>query len=486
MIKPLISVLNIGIILIIGEIFGGVDITHNFPAQVNSGSRFTVEFVINKGEIDRYARLTIEVPNGFKASAKETHGGQFSFEDQKAIVHWYNLPYDEVLHVILNFDVAPPISGEFNITGAFRYIDNNRIQEKTITPHKIKVVQVEGVTDLLASQRYKYKEITLKPIDCIRQKPYMNEDNEIVVNLLVSKANLNSFGKIEEQIPRGYRAVANKTKGAIFQVSGRVVKFLWMELPKDEADKMFIVSYKLFQTEEFPNQAFIINGTFSYSQDDRTFTINIAERNVDLNAFEAEMLQSIELTKDEQLAEIEKEKKEKKVDVLSDEGTFTGTEGVATSDKINELVKEEKTFEQTLTPEELERYKKLAESKKKQSETVTQNKEVVGEIKRPEIANVSLPDQGITYRVQIAASHKLVKKDYFKRFNINDPVQVELHEGWHKYTVGKFRIYKDARDYRNKIWQTTPIIDAFVCAYNDGIRITVQEALMIANQQWFK
>ncbi len=486
MIKPLLLIFNILIILIIKAIFGGVEITHTFPNQVNSGSRFTVRFTINKGEIDRYARLTIELPNGFKATPRETHGGQFSFEEQKAIIHWFNLPYDEVLEVAMNIEVAPPISGEFTITGSFRYIDNNKIQEKAITPHKMKVVQVEGVTDLLASQRYKYGDITLKPIDCIRQKPYMNEDNEIVVNLLVSKADLTSFGKIEEQIPRGYRAVANKTKGAIFQVTGRTVKFLWMELPKDPSDKLFIVSYKLIQTEDFPNQAFIINGTFSYSKDDRTYTINIAERNVDLNAFEADMLQTVELSKEEQLAEMEKEKKNRKVDVLSDEGTFTGTKGVATSDQISKILSEEKTFEETLTPEELARYKKLAEAKKTQTEVTPQRDQIAGEIKRPEIANVSLPDRGVTYRVQIAASHKLVRKDYFKRFNIHEPVQVELHEGWHKYTVGNFTIYKDARDHRNKIWATTPITDAFVCAYNNGVRITVQEALMIANQQWFK
>ena len=488
MFKSLIVLINTGILLFLTHIFGGVDIKHSFPSKVNSGTQFTVEISIDKGDLDRYARLTLDVPNGFKVTSRETSGGQFSFDDQKAIIHWYNLPYDEVLKVILVFDVAPPISGDLMISGSFRYIDNNQIQEKTIAPHKIQVTQVEGVTDLLASKRYKYKEITLKPIDCIRQKPYMNEDNEIIVNLLVSKSSLSSFGKIEEQLPRGYRAVALKTKGSIFQVSGRILKFLWMELPKEESDKMFIVSYKLIQTEDYPNQAFIINGTFSYSQDDRTQTINIAERNIDSNVFEAELLEMHELSKEEQFAELEQESQQKKVDVLADNDNFTGISGLATTDKLKEMEKDSKTFEETLTPEERAKYAELAEKVKETGSylSIDDSKDIVGEMKRPEITSTPGAEQGITYKVQIAAGHKLVKKDYFKKFNIQETVHVELHEGWHKYTIGNFKIYKDARDYRVKIWNTTPISDAFVCAYSSGNRITVQEALMIANQKWFK
>ena len=48
----------------------------------------------------------------------------------------------------------------------------------------------------------------------------------------------------------------------------------------------------------------------------------------------------------------------------------------------------------------------------------------------------TINDSGILFKVQIAASHKLVKKNYFKKFNIQETVHIELHEGWHKYTIG--------------------------------------------------
>ena len=54
-----------------------------------------------------------------------------------------------------------------------------------------------------------------------------------------------------------------------------------------------------------------------------------------------------------------------------------------------------------------------------------------------------------------------------------------------KYTVGGFDKYKSARDKRQKL-SPHDLPGPFVTAYNAGERISMQEALMVANQNWIK
>jgi len=60
-----------------------------------------------------------------------------------------------------------------------------------------------------------------------------------------------------------------------------------------------------------------------------------------------------------------------------------------------------------------------------------------------------------------------------------------MAEGFSKFMVGNFDEYKQARNHRENIKQKG-CNSAFVVAYNGTKRITVQEALMITSQKWFK
>lgn len=463
MLKSLAVAFNFLIILVLSSIFGNVSVTENIPDKVKAGDQFTVSVTIDKTNIGAFGRYQLQLPNGFEAKGKDSNGGVFNFEDSKVRINWYQLPYDDRFTFSFDIIVPPTISGEFELNSSFAYVKDNSRKIDELPIHTITIEGTESVEDLTAINTYNYQGVRMKEVDCIRQKPYMNENNEIIVSLLVvNKVGVNEYGKIQEQIPRGYKAVSLRGKNSIFTNNGRILKFMWMQLPQNEH---FVITYKLIQTEEIPNQIFLIKGEFTFTRNGRNQVVDIAERNVNLEEFAEE-----DLIVDNTPIPEEKTK----VDLLDAKGEFTGA-----TYPVNPL------------------YKKIDEDIAEQVGVEALDKDVIiqgdknsyqyrDNVKYQETNYAIAVVDGVTYKVQVAAGHKLVKDSYFRRLKLKESVQIEIHQGWHKYTVGSHNIYVDARNHRNKIWQETPIDDAFVCAYNNGQRVTVQEALMIANQKWYK
>lgn len=439
----------------------------NAPESANAGDEFLVEITINKGDIEGFARFQQDLPVGFTAIPKQTSNGKFDFTNQKIKIQWMQVPFDQSITISYALQVAPTVSGDFTLGGKFSYILNNGVQTSSLPSTSITIIGDETAagTAATAATTFQYQNVSLKNIDCIRQKPYLNESNEVIVNLLVNKGDLKEFGKIQEQVPRGYEAVSIKSKNSIFTFKNSIIKFLWMNMP---AEDQFIVSYKLVPEGEIPDQAFLITGTFSFAKNERTEVINIAERNVNMADFQGDELVAQNPTEPEAAtptptpAPIVTPPVETKPAV---------TTPIATPEPESQPEPEPEAIAIT-TPTQNTRTENTRQN--------TYNQNIAA------ITNLPQPVYGTAYRVQIAAGHKLVGEKYFKRLNITDDVQTEIHNGWHKYTVGNFSVYKDARDYRVYVWNNTPIHDAFVAAYNNGMRITVQEALMIGNQKWHK
>ena len=136
--------------------------------------------------------------------------------------------------------------------------------------------------------KIEYSYIKEQGVTAIRQKPYLDDDNNAIVNILVSKGELSSFGKIEETIPPGYMAESIVSNSAIFvfNKSNRKVKYLWMNMP---AMNQFVISYKLVPEEgRLENIPFIITGEFMYAEGSTSKTKEILERNIELSKLLAE------------------------------------------------------------------------------------------------------------------------------------------------------------------------------------------------------
>lgn len=422
------------------------------PEEVTAGTEFQVTILLDKGNLQSFSRFQQKIPYGLKASPGINANADFTFKDNRVRLIWLHLPEENMFEVTYSIAVNERLKGDFNIGGTFSYIENNErytveFPVKTIKINPSPNIDPSLIVDIDDYQNSMYHDIRPEGDDrriiCIREKADLTDSgNEIIVKLFVNKENKNRFAKIQENIPSGYTAVPMQRGGGIFTQKGTIIKFLWMNLP-DEKD--FVVSYKLIPQNGASISSLGLKGTFSYMEGENTITLPIVERDIDVeNITEIQLLEILASLKDEpQLAQV--------------------TETVQ---------------QQEIIPDEIETPTEVI------TEKTTNNTQ---QSHRWNKSYLLEPEEGIYYRVQIAAGHTPVNiRRYFKKYKIKEDIKTEMHDGWHKYSIGSFRVYKDARDYRVKIWNTTTIDDAFVSAYNEGTRITVQEALMVVNQKWYQ
>jgi hypothetical protein len=443
----------------------GVSVKIDVPAEVTAGSEFEVRVTVDKGDVESFSRFQQVIPAGLTATSYMSSNADFSFQDKRVRMIWLKLPDSDEFTFIYKIRVDERLKGTFSIGGKFSYIEDNERKSvspvsKLITIHPSPAIDPNLIVDI---NDFEEKVIQYIPpvstvtenIACIRQKPYLNQaGTEYIVNLLVNKEDKKKFAKIEEIIPAGYAAVDIDNKDGIFTFKDQKAKFLWMNLP---SESYYMVSYRLIPKNGTRPGIPMINGKFSYLVDEKTISIDIVQKDVDLASITDEQLQNILEELKTQPPALLAEAEQKEAEIVAEPG------------------KEEK-------PE-------VKETAQQVKQKATKPKAVkTGEYKfKRDMAYVLEPESGVYYRVQIAAGHKPVDiKRYFRQYKLDREVRKEYHEGWLKYSVGSFSVYKEARDYRVNIWNTTDIDDAFVSAYNNGERITVQEALMIANQQWYK
>lgn len=436
---------------------GDASLTMSVPREVIAGMEFDVSVTLKKGQAESFARFQQELPRGLTAQVTNNPNASFAFEDQKVKFIWLRLPADEEIKLSYRVRVDERLKGNFSLAGAFSYIDGNERKTVDLTPSNISIRPSSKIDPNLIVDISEYQQmIPVQPpvsllasnVRCIRQTPYfIDQSNDMRVNILVNKGSTEKFAKIEEMIPAGYSAEAINPRDAIFTFKDNTVKFLWMNLPPEER---FVVNYKLLPEDDKGKVELPLKGTFSFILNGSTQVIDIVQRDADFNNPDPRYLDGI-------ISSVPAPK-------LS---TPSATPAISS----------------TYTETDAEGGREIAVQYRK----IEDKPRFAKKVEELDVSYMLEPEEGVYYRVQLAAGHRPVDiKRYFRRLNISDDVRTEKHEGWYKYSIGSFTEYKEARDYRVKIWNTTPIDDAFVAAYNNGVRITVQEALMITNQKWYK
>lgn len=451
-----------------------ISVKVDVPEKVKAGSEFNVNISIQKGSLEEFSRFQQELPAGLTASAVNSGTADFSFDKQRLRFIWLKLPAQEEINIAYKIMVNERLKGEFNITGEFSYVENDERKSVELKTGPV-IIQPSPTVDAgLQVEISEYEKIISAEktslearydISCIRQTPYKTTTgNEFIVRLLVYKKDMNKFAKIEEQVPDGFEAKSMDAKESIFTFKDGLVKFVWMNLPPEPG---FVVSYRLVPSSSRVSSAISIKGQLSYIDEGRNIVVDIVQRDMDLAGVNEQNVEqylssagsSKALTAPEATSEDLKIKPTPIADV-----TTTGTrEPVKTKDESRTVTEEKK-----VTP--------VNESAPIQKEQGRRYSDIP--------PTLSLPvEAGIYYRVQLAATHRIVDPvSNYKKYNLDRPVLLEFHDGWYKYSIGSFSKYSEAKAYREMLVTKKRISGAFIIAYQNGQRITVRDAWRIGGR----
>jgi hypothetical protein len=478
MIKSIFIGLNIIGILFIGFLEKSeVTVSQNLPEALSPGEEFLVEVTIDKPDIMGFAKFQVSVEEGLTIEPVETAGASFTFSDNKAKFIWMALPSAKTFTMSYRIIADQNTMGSSRVVSRFSYIYESERKNYDLTSREI---LLSGSGNEIASNGDEMNASGLTnetAFATVSRTVKSAGANQWKVDLDIAKSALNGFSKIEETIPEGYTAIDLKASNAVFSIEDRVVKYIWYDIPTNDVVR---VTYKLLPVVAGEDRIPEISGTFSYLVKDETVKIPI---NGDGEMPEAPLAQkAFRDTSVALVAEVEPkempEEAEVEVEKISNENTSGGSIAMA-APVINTPESQ---------PEETPMIEASASKGEDEPGEIAPTMTTTASVRpTPKVSSID-PQTGIFYRVQIAAGRSSVKpSDFTAMYEFNENLVLENIDGWFKYTTGYHKVYKEARDDRERIKGAyTKFNGPFVTAYNEGERITVQEALMITSQEWLQ
>ena len=538
MIKGLLIYINILFLSAI-SFFSGAEVTASAvaPATVKQGESFEVTLTINKGaEVNGFSKIQFDLPADATVIPIDIKGGDLKVVANVLKIQWIGTPSTPSIVVKFKVTPTPQTTGTFNLTGTFSYILDGQRKDIYFNPLNIQIsgsnvannnttttpattnsanTTTTATTNAAATTTptntttqstttpSTSTNTTTTPTATSNGTPSTSPTNTATTNntatssvgkvsakrtlssntvkvgesftveITVNKNNENGFAKIQDNLPTGFVAEEIESYGGQFSNEGEKAKILWMTIPSATT---FKVKYKV-TLNGVAKGSYKIDGFFSYMPDQQ------ADVKVDLGVSEIKVVEenvAVNTPASEQTpvssTNTEPAKTEPKIEKTANPKTNTAEKNTAV-----EVVEKEKPSKTSTTSPEAEK-----------STAATKNTSSTKSTKPTYTAPAVITNPGATnnnkelfYSVQICALKRATDVSYFEtNHSVKEKIFVQMHEGWHKYTVGEFKVYKEARDHREMVKTSNKIVGPFVTAYNKGVRITVQEALMISGQQW--
>ncbi|MBP9069037.1 MAG: hypothetical protein KBG47_05985 [Bacteroidia bacterium] len=484
MIKFLIITFNAFLFFVISLFTGadGISITSNLPKSMQPGQEIEVEVKVTKGGLGGFAKFQLEMPEGFTATEVDSKGANFSFATGLAKWVWPALPTESDVVIKFKLKADAGMSGAKSVAGKFSYVENNAKQvvempaveimigsdgavatennstptntTSSSTPTVASTTPTVATTPTITSTTPTVASITTTevanttPTTSLNDEPGANvtvirnikpgsSADEHLIELKISKGSIKGFAKFSDDLPAGYNAKSVGTSESSFSVADGKVKFVWVTLPSQEE---ITISYLLSGRSTSMVE---LTGEFSYLANDQSKKF-IMQKVTIPNTPSAEIVQTPTSTPTM---------------------TETPTNTVVTTPTNTEVA----VTTPTVTPTATETPTNTGNNTENTATNITENR-----------------SGSINYRVQIGAfsNASVTSGTLSRKFGVKGTIISEMQAGLNKFMVGNHNEYKDARDQRETIRPS--INSAFVVAYNGAKRVTVQEALMLTNQKWFK
>lgn len=447
MFKILAFSFNLLALIFFNFLLEDVTVDQSLPDRVEEGNEFLVTVTIDKSTITGYAKFQVLLPEGVKAENVESGVAKFNFEDRKAKFVWMTLPEARVFDIQYKVIVTDPNIKEVPVAGTFSYLDENQRMTVDLPTRTVKMGKEEIIVE----------EIPEAEVSVTRN--IKNVSNDLYkITLDIHYSNVSGFAKIQDIVPSNSDIKPDQSQDAVFSMLDTKVKFVWMNFPEDQND--LSVSYFIDLSNASSKKISDLAGEFAFIHDGESRKIQISNP----GAIDFVDIETPELADNNSDSETEVTE-------------AVATVPVTTTDPVD-FVEEE-------TPQSKEEIKEET-TKPEKIEKVVEEKTSTPKPKEIPVTSTPSPENGVVFKVQVMASHKSVDiESYFpKRFNFYDNVHMDSHEGWMKYLTGGYNTYRQARDKREDYKANYTFRGPFVVAYNDGERITVQEALMITDQKW--
>ena len=474
MLKPIFIFINV-ILIAISAFFNleDITITHTSANEIDAGERIEAKITINKMDFSGPGRLKLDLSQaeGIQIIEKDNDGSSFTFKNNEALFIWYDLPNNKNIEINYVIDANKKSFGTKKITGTFSFINKNERKQLAIPELVFLVNEVipQGGVPSVSSNR------TIE-----------GEDGNYTVKIHITKGKHSGFARIKDKLPEGYVATSIEPAGSIFKDIDGAAKFIWSDLPS--SIESFTVSYKLVNPKGV-DSSFFITGVYAserliaeghndgieipityYTPNDPSFEYNALTNDTssqnELSEVASNNMEEINAKQDSNRLNIEAENESMNLtDSMKD---------INIQEVENEIVEEDTGFNSIEIPEE-----EIIVAENIENKVNTEEKSIISNIINSQKINTN-----IDYRVQILASHRIATKNYVKnKYHFSEKFDLENHDGWIKYTTGRFNQYKEARNKRNDL-NSNEFPGPFVTAYNFGQRITVQEALIISKQNW--